>query len=261
MSEDSKENPGQVTGTLPDNSSNEDGDGSGDSDDEPEDITAKKQAPKDGAVKKILKDFKRRKASVYAFFFEEPVIEFEKDDVMPEYLVLTCSHCAIKVKQGLQTGDKGSTGIRESYQSWKKCWGDEAVNAAKESTLDKAREAVKMIGKKSQTKLTSALKVMKTWAKTFSTCPPEMETIRVVTARWVAENARPFLTVQDQCFRWLQKEGCPNHYIPSKETVAKDVKILYKRTKEKLATELQMSEYKLGIALDTWTSPNPHVCM
>ncbi|KAJ3963850.1 hypothetical protein EV361DRAFT_812975, partial [Lentinula raphanica] len=128
----------------------------------------------------------------------------------------------------------------------KKCWGDEAVNAAKESTLDKAREAVKTIGKKSQTKLTSALKVMKTWAKTFSTCPPEKETI------WY-----------DRCFRWLQKESCPNHYIPSKETVAKDVKILYKRTEEKLATELQMSKYKLGIALrvNTWTSPNHHVCM
>ncbi|KAJ3751749.1 hypothetical protein EV360DRAFT_56386, partial [Lentinula raphanica] len=178
-------------------------------------------------------------ASVYAFFSAEPVIEFEKDDVTPEYLVFTCSHCAVKVKQGLQTGDKGSTGNLISHA--KKCWGDEAVNAAKESTLDKAREAVKTIGKKSQTKLTSALKVTKTWAKTFSTCPPEKETIRrVVTARWVAENARPFLTVQDRCFRWLQKEGRPNHYIPSKETVAKDVKLLYKRTKEKLATELQV---------------------
>ncbi|KAJ3738437.1 hypothetical protein EV360DRAFT_58139 [Lentinula raphanica] len=75
-------------------------------------------------------------------------------------------------------------------------------------------------------------------------------------ARWVSENARPFQIVQDRCFCWLQKEGRPTSYIPSRETVARDVKKLYERSKQKLAEELQMCEYKVALALDCWTSPN-----
>ncbi|KAJ3767727.1 hypothetical protein FB446DRAFT_618392, partial [Lentinula raphanica] len=183
---------------------------------------------------------------IYAFYSAEPEIEFKKDGVTPDYFVFTCGLCAFKVKQGIQTGDKESTGNLTTHA--KKCWGDEAVNAAKDSTLDKARDIIKSFGKKGQSKLTAALRVTKTWAK-------------MVTARWVSENVRPFLIVQDRCYRWLQKEGRPKQYIPSKETVAKDVKALYKKTKEKLAMELQNSEYKLSIALDTWTSPNHHACM
>ncbi|KAE9384919.1 hypothetical protein BT96DRAFT_1007575 [Gymnopus androsaceus JB14] len=95
--------------------------------------------------------------------------------------------------------------------------------AAKDSTLDKAQDAIKKIGKKSQLKLTAALKTCKGWADSFSTRPPEKETTRVVTARWVAES----------------KEGRPNHYVPSKETIARDMKKLFLKTKEKLAEELQ----------------------
>jgi len=58
----------------------------------------------------------------------------------------------------------------------KKCWGEEAMAAAKDSTLDKARDAIKKIGKKSQSKLTAALKTCKGWADSFSTRPPEKET-------------------------------------------------------------------------------------
>ncbi|KAE9400083.1 hypothetical protein BT96DRAFT_819843, partial [Gymnopus androsaceus JB14] len=79
----------------------------------------------------------------------------------------------------------------------KKCWGEEAVNAVKDLTLDKARSAIKTFGKKSQTRLTAALKTFKGWAKTFSTHPPEKEMTCVVTARWVAESARPFRIVCD----------------------------------------------------------------
>ncbi|KAJ3816518.1 hypothetical protein F5880DRAFT_1466284, partial [Lentinula raphanica] len=153
-----------------------------------------------------------------------------------------------------QTSDKGSTGNLSGHV--KKCWGEDAYNAAKDSTLEKARTAVKTFGKKSQAKLTAALKTTKGWAKTFSSRPPENELIRVVTARWIAENARPFLTVQDRSYRWLQREGRPGHYVPSKDTVARDVKKLYQATKEKLAEELQVSEDNVALALDCWSSPN-----
>ncbi|KAE9384306.1 hypothetical protein BT96DRAFT_739320, partial [Gymnopus androsaceus JB14] len=120
----------------------------------------------------------------------------------------------------------------------KKCWGEEAVTAVKDSTLDKACSAIKTFGKKSQTRLTAALKKFKGWAKTFSTCPPEKET----TCHY-------------------SKEGHPKHYVLSKETIARDVKKLYTKTKEKLAEELQAIDGELPIAIDCWTSPNHHVFM
>ncbi|KAJ3765349.1 hypothetical protein FB446DRAFT_625756, partial [Lentinula raphanica] len=160
----------------------------------------------------------RQKSSVYAFFNAEPEIEFDKDEVTPEYLVFRCTHCRTKIRQGINMSNKGSTGNMSGHA--RKCWGDEAFNAAKDSSLEKARAAVRTFRKKSQGKLTAALKTTKSWAKTNATRPPEKELIRVVTAQWVAENARPFRTIQDRSYKWLQKEGCPNHYVPSKETVA-----------------------------------------
>ncbi|KAE9401148.1 hypothetical protein BT96DRAFT_818311, partial [Gymnopus androsaceus JB14] len=122
-----------------------------------------------------------------------------------------------------------------------KCWGQEAVNTVKDSTLDKACLAIKTFGKKSQTQLTAALKRFKRWAETFSTCPPEKKMACVVTAQWVAESAHLFHIVHGRYYHWLQKEGCPKHYLPSKETVAWDMKKLYTKTKAKLAEEPQVS--------------------
>ncbi|KAJ3754925.1 hypothetical protein F5878DRAFT_549537, partial [Lentinula raphanica] len=79
---------------------------------------------------------------------------------------------------------------------------------------------------------------------------------RVVTAHWVAESAHPFRIVHDRSYRWLQKEGCPNQYVPSKAMVAQDVKRLYVAAKERLGKELQESEYLLPVELDCWSSPN-----
>lgn len=52
--------------------------------------------------------------------------------------------------------------------------------AVKESSLDKARDAIKKFGKKSQGKLTTILSTMKNWAKSFSTTPPTEAAIRWV---------------------------------------------------------------------------------
>ncbi|KAJ3817206.1 hypothetical protein F5880DRAFT_1631224, partial [Lentinula raphanica] len=83
----------------------------------------------------------------------------------------------------------------------------------------------------------------------------------VVTARWVAESARPFRIVQDRSFRWLQKEGRPTQYVPSKETVGRDVKTLYAAAKIQLAKELETYEYLIPVELDCWSSPNHRAFM
>ncbi|KAF9036401.1 hypothetical protein BDP27DRAFT_1528361, partial [Rhodocollybia butyracea] len=184
------------------------------------------------------------KAPIYAFFHADPDVDFDNDGTA-EYVTFSCAACRTQVRQGHKTTDKASTGALIRHA--KSCWGDKAVSAVQQSkSLDKARDA---IGRKGQSKLTAALRTVKGWAESKVTQPPTKKSIRFA--------ARPFRLVEDRCYCWLQREGRPTQYIPSKEMVSRDVKHLYQQTKEKLAQELQVSE----IAIDCWTSPNHRTWM
>ncbi|KAJ3967392.1 hypothetical protein EV361DRAFT_807366, partial [Lentinula raphanica] len=183
---------------------------------------------------------------IYAFFHAEPGMEFSKSNDKPDYLVYQCTNCGEKIRQGMKTGDWGSTGnLREHVR---KCWGEEALAAVKESNLDQARVGVKEFSKSKQSTLTLVINSVQAWFKI------------VVTARWVAKSAWPFRIVQDRSYRWLQKEGRPSHYVPSKVMVARDVKKLYVACKEKLGTcpYVMHRSYSLSwpLELDCWSSPN-----
>lgn len=56
--------------------------------------------------------------------------------------------------------------------------------------------------------------------------------------RWVAENLRPFNIVNDRGFRSLMKTGRPNYHIPSPATVSRDVKLVFAKTRERVACML-----------------------
>ncbi|KAJ3816387.1 hypothetical protein F5880DRAFT_1494337 [Lentinula raphanica] len=179
------------------------------------------------------KELAKRKSTVYAFFDAQPEIQFARDH-SAEYLLYRCSKCSETIRQGLKTGDRGSTGnLREHV---KKCWGEDALTAVKDSTLEKAQAAVRDFKKTKQTTLTLVVNSVTSWFKSFSTRPPEKEKIRY-------------------------KEGRPNHYVPSNETVARDVKKLYNGCKTQLAKVLEDYEYLVPIELDCWTSPNHHAFM
>ncbi|KAJ3831541.1 hypothetical protein F5878DRAFT_549418 [Lentinula raphanica] len=204
------------------------------------------------------KELAKCKSTVYTFFEAQPEIQFARDH-LAEYLLYRCSKCSETIRQGLKTGDQGSTGnLREHV---KKCWGEEALTAVKDSTLDKAQAAVRDFKKTWQMTLTLVVNSVTSWFKSFSTRPPEKEKICVVTACWVAESGRSFLVVRDRGFRWLQKEGRPNHYVPSNETIAQDMKKLISRMNWGLAKVLEDYEYLVPIELDCWTSPNHHAFM
>ncbi|KAJ3756476.1 hypothetical protein EV360DRAFT_16419, partial [Lentinula raphanica] len=193
------------------------------------------------------------KSPVYAFFDAEPQIEYGKSDT-PDYLVYRCTKCSEKLWQGLKTGDRGSTGNMKDHV--KKCWGEEALAAIKESTLDQARKAVRDLSKGKQSTLTAFL------FHPNPACSARLDTPHsMVTACWAAESAHPFRIVSDCCYKWLQKEGRPNQYVPSKETVGRDVKILYAASKDHLVKEFQEYEYLIPIELDCWSSPNHRAFM
>jgi len=58
--------------------------------------------------------------------------------------------------------------------------------------------------------------------------------------RWVAESKRPFQIVNDPGFQSLMKTGGPLYHIPSMQTVSRDVKNVFVRVRQRIATMLQV---------------------
>jgi hypothetical protein len=64
---------------------------------------------------------------------------------------------------------------------------------------------------------------------------------RAELVRWVAESLRPFEIVEDKGFQSLMKTGRPEYYIPSPSTVARDVRMVFARTRERIAKMINVS--------------------
>ena len=84
---------------------------------------------------------------------------------------------------------------------------------------------------------------------------------------------RPFSIVEDRGFPSLMKTGRPEHYLPSRFTVSRDVKDVFVKVRKRIGEMLQVNinrlmfrnsmliyyqEYDglLSFATDAWTSPN-----
>jgi hypothetical protein len=51
---------------------------------------------------------------------------------------------------------------------------------------------------------------------------------------------RPFSIVEDEGFNILMKTGRPNHYLPKRRTVARDVKEVFKKTRKRIKKLLKV---------------------
>ena len=87
------------------------------------------------------------------------------------------------------------------------------------------------------------LKYVKGHSKKFPTTNASQ--CRAEIVRWVSESARPFKIVADRGFQSLMKTGRPEIYIPSPTTVARDVKLVFARTRERIAQMLQVDHISL----------------
>lgn len=63
---------------------------------------------------------------------------------------------------------------------------------------------------------------------------------RAEIVKWVSESMRPFNVVEDDGFKTLMKTGRPEYYLPSRRTVARDVRQVFKRTRKRIAKMLQV---------------------
>ena len=57
----------------------------------------------------------------------------------------------------------------------------------------------------------------------------------------MAESLRPFEVVQDKGFQTLMKTGRPEYYLPSPSTVARDVRMVFKCMRERIAKMTMVS--------------------
>lgn len=62
--------------------------------------------------------------------------------------------------------------------------------------------------------------------------------------KWVAKSMHPFSMVEDPGFKTLMKTRRPKHYLPSRFTIARDVKHVFKKTRKSIAMMLQVSQYR-----------------
>ncbi|KAF9015874.1 hypothetical protein BDZ89DRAFT_962394, partial [Hymenopellis radicata] len=158
-----------------------------------------------------------------------------------------CEMCGKNVYHNLMTKDKSSG--HGLHLHAEKCFGIEAVKAAFESgDLKATRDMVKKAGKKRQGVLTGMLQV--------DNRATHQGRYRAECARWCSENFRPFNIVADRGFKKLMKTGCPGMYIPHLTTVSRDTKILFAKTRCRLAKKFKSLNSHVHIVLDGWTSPN-----
>lgn len=66
---------------------------------------------------------------------------------------------------------------------------------------------------------------------------------RAEIVRWVSESLRPFDIVKDRAFQSLMKTGRPEYYLPSPATVSRNVRQVFVRTRQRVATMLHVSVF------------------
>ncbi|KAF8121439.1 hypothetical protein EV363DRAFT_1185876 [Boletus edulis] len=190
---------------------------------------------------------------VYAFFQPTPVIE--EIGTRRSHVFKCCARgCKVTVRRYLDTTDARSTGNMRKHA--KKCWGSEALKAA-----DSAKNAVevreKIVGSILHTgSITQSFERKGKGKVTYLHRQHTRTETKAEIVRWVCESLRPFAIVKDRGFQSLMKTGRPEYYIPSESTVSRDVRLVFARTRVRVAKMLKEYDGKLNFTTDAWTAPN-----
>jgi hypothetical protein len=82
--------------------------------------------------------------------------------------------------------------------------------------------------------------------------------IRAHIAKWVAESNRPATIVSDPELVDLLTTGHPHLKVPSPNTVRRDVKAAYEKSRQHIIKLLKDHPGRIHFATDAWTSTNHH---
>ncbi|OJT15390.1 Zinc finger BED domain-containing protein RICESLEEPER 3 [Trametes pubescens] len=196
---------------------------------------------------------RRWDSPIYAFF--EPAYV---DHPAPTHRLAHAFRCSARgckriIYRFVGTSDASSTGNLSRHA--KSCFGEDAVAAAREAkNKDEVRTKIVASFNKNGT-ITSAFE-RKKGGVTYSHRPFTRIETRTEIVKWVAEDLRPFRIVKDRGFLVLMKTGRPGYYVPSPSTVARDVKVVFARTRRRVARFLRRYPGRLNFATDAWSSSN-----
>ncbi|KAJ7284764.1 hypothetical protein C8J57DRAFT_1052823, partial [Mycena rebaudengoi] len=190
-------------------------------------------------------------STTYTFYDSDIDIEYCNGNL---HHVFTCAAwgCGHRVSRNQATKDRNSTKNLKKHA--KKCWGEETLDAAAAlGSLDKAQNLLAANkGAKTQ-RITDIFKRHTPGGNrdNFSHFP-----LSKSETRCGFFSLRPFTIAADRGFRYLMKSGRPTMWIPSPTTIAHDVKVLWKKTRERIAQRLSDRDGCISLATDAWTSPN-----
>ncbi|KAF8337845.1 hypothetical protein F5887DRAFT_890305, partial [Amanita rubescens] len=177
---------------------------------------------------------------VYAFYLPEPEIGYDRSGVdRRPFHDFVCANkgCNKRIRRYLDKGDAKATGNLGKHA--KRCWKSNVVDAAFEANgLKEAREVI--AGVRDGT-ITSHFERTGQGKETYSNVQLTKAEMRAEIVRWVAESFRPFSIVSDRGLKFLMKTGRPHYYLPSPWTVSHDVRLIFARTRQRIAAMLQVS--------------------
>lgn len=203
---------------------------------------------------------KEWRSPIYAFFHPNPEITYIDNRRAHDF---TCNAKDCKgwgknpclVRRYLDTRDSKSTGGLRRHA--KICWGEENLERADAAkNIEEARKILKNT-KLIDGKITAVFERTGQGKVTYSNRQhTRSETrygsnafwsrflkkkTRAEIVKWVSESLRPFSIVEDEGFKMLMKTGRPEYYIPSRITVARDVRHVFKKTRERIAQMLKVN--------------------
>ncbi|KAJ7019449.1 hypothetical protein C8F04DRAFT_897508, partial [Mycena alexandri] len=192
---------------------------------------------------------------IYAFYSGDVETMYKNGQL---HHVFTCAarNCRHTVARNQSSKDASST--KNLHTHAKKCWGEDNVKAAsKVKDLAEARRLLKGNSGLKNQRLTDIFQQhAAAGGESFSHVPMTKEESRAEHVRWVAESLRPFAIAKDRAYRKLMKTGRPSTYIPSPSTIARDIKVLFEKTRARLKKRFQKTPACISLATDAWTSPN-----
>jgi len=169
-----------------------------------------------------------------------------------------------------------------------KCWGKENVDAARGRPADEICEATKGVSPsgsimaafehKGKGKVSYSHRQHTETETRYFLNSPWMRIVlnktsnRAEIVHWVAESSRPLNIIKDCGFQSLMKTRHLEYWLPSPSTSARDVKLVFAKTRNRIARILKVSlrnstqhvsltcpkEHPgtLSFATDAWSSPN-----
>jgi hypothetical protein len=181
---------------------------------------------------------------VYAFYKATPEIE-DTGDLRFHIFECIAPHCKGRGKNGrhirrnLTTSDATSTSnLRKHAEA---CWGKEALDAARNaSSVNEARKVLMTHTPRDGSITTAFARIQGKGKITFSTRPPTIAEIRADHVRWMAESKRAFNLVHDNGYHRVMKNGRPSHYIPSRQTIARDLLKVFSHSRERISKLLKV---------------------